>query len=174
MSGLSERATEVLRGAFTLRRLATVVGLTVAWCALWGSPSLANVLSGIVVSMAASYAGGSSRNSVRFVPLAKLLWLVFVDLIVSTGVVVREVLTPTDYTDEAIVAVPLSGEGRRHLLFMYLAITVTPGTAVVAGDHTGSTMYLHVLHGDRSDDVVEHVEELSSLVARAFPPVVAS
>jgi multicomponent Na+:H+ antiporter subunit E len=171
MSAIAERATEVVRSMFTLRRFATVVGLTAAWCALWGSLSVANVLSGVAVSLVASYAGGSSRNSVRFVPLAKLLWLVFVDLVVSTGVVVREVLTPTDYTDEAIVAVPLSGEGRRHLLFMYLAITVTPGTAVVAGDHTGSTMYLHVLHGDRSDDVVEHVEELSLLVARAFPPV---
>jgi multicomponent Na+:H+ antiporter subunit E len=174
MSSVTERATEVVRDAFTLRRLCIVAALTCAWCALWGSPSVANVLSGVAVSLLASYAGGNSRNSVRFVPFVRLLWLVFVDLVVSTGVVVREVLTPNDYTDEAIVAVPLSGEGRKHLLFMYLAITVTPGTAVVAGDSTGSTMYLHVLHGDRSDDVVEHVEELSSLVARAFPRVVAT
>ena len=59
--------------------------------------------------------------------------------------------------------------GRRHLLFLYIAITVTPGTAVVAGDREASTMYLHVLHGDRVDDVIEHVEVLAALVAQRLP-----
>ena len=75
----------------------SVVALTAAWCALWGSPSVANILSGVVVSTAAMTVGmRSGPGGVRIVPLLKLLWLVSVDLVVSTGVVVREVLTPTD------------------------------------------------------------------------------
>ena len=154
---------------FSVRRLATVLALTAAWCALWGNISAANVLSGVLVSTVASFAGSNVTGGLRLVPLLQLLWVVSVDLAVSTSVVVREVLTPTDYTEEAIIAVPIPVEARVHLLFLYIAITVTPGTAVVAGDDDASTIYLHVLHDDRRDDVVEHVELLVSLVTRAFP-----
>ena len=154
---------------FSVRRIAAVLALTAAWCALWGSVSAANVLSGLVVSSVASFAGSNATSGLRIVPLLHLLWVVSVDLAVSTSVVVREVLTPTDYTDEAIIAVPIPVEARVHLLFLYIAITVTPGTAVVAGDDDASIIYLHVLHDDRRDDVVEHVELLVSLVTRAFP-----
>lgn len=157
----------------SVRRVASVVVLTSAWCALWGSVSAANVASGLLVSVAASFAGANTRSSIRLVPMLRLLWIVFVDLVVSTGVVVREVLTPTDHTEEAIIAVPVPVEARGHLLFLYIAITVTPGTAVVAGDGDhpdgASIIYLHVLHDDRRDAVVEHVELLVSLVNRAFP-----
>lgn len=155
---------------FSTRRIAAVIALTAAWCALWGSVSAANVLSGVLVSTVASFAGSNATGGLRLVPLVRLLWVVSIDLAVSTSVVVREVLTPTDYTDEAIIAVPIPVEARAHLLFLYIAITVTPGTAVVAGDDDASTIYLHVLHDDRRDDVVEHVELLVSLVTRAFPP----
>ena len=156
-------------GFFSLRRLVTVALLTAAWCSLWGSVSAANVLSGVIVSSVASLAGSNVSGGVKLIPMLRLTWLVLVDLVVSTGVVVREVLTPTDYTDEAIIAVPISISSQPHLLFLYIAITVTPGTAVVAGDDSKSTIYLHVLHGDRRHDVVEHVELLVSLVSRAFP-----
>jgi len=162
------RASELV-GFFSIRRLALVAGLTAAWCALWGNVSAANLLSGVIVASVASVAGSNASGGLRFVPLLRLLWVVTVDLVVSTGVVVREVLTPTDYTEEAIIAVPIPPEARAHLLFLYIAITVTPGTAVVAGDDDASTIYLHVLHDDRRDDVVEHVELLVSLVTRAFP-----
>ncbi len=157
----------------SVRRVAVIVALTAAWCALWRSASAANVLSGLVVSSVASGAGVNAASGVRLLPLLRLFWVVSVDLAVSTAVVVREVLTPTDYTDEAIIAVPIPVSARRHLLFLYIAITVTPGTAVVAGDddrEDGTALiYLHVLHDDRRDDVVEHVELLVSLVTRAFP-----
>jgi multicomponent Na+:H+ antiporter subunit E len=156
-------------GRLTVRRVAIVAALTAAWCSLWGSVTFANVASGIVVGSLASFTGGPATGGIRFVPMMRLLWLVTVDLVVSTGVVVREVLTPTDHTDEVIVAYEIPEVGRRHLLFLYIAITVTPGTAVVAGDSEASTMYLHVLHADRVDEVLEHVDVLAALVARAFP-----
>ncbi len=158
-----------LVGRFTLRRVLIVLALAAAWCALWGTVSAANIASGLVVGSVASFAGGPAVGGVRPVPLAKLVWVVCKDLVVSTAVVVREVLTPTDYTDEAIIAFDVTDAARRHLLFLYVAITVTPGTAVVAGADDASTMYLHVLHNDRCDDVVEHVHLLVSLVVEAFP-----
>ena len=160
----------VPRRWFTLRRLATLVALTAAWCALWGSPSAANILSGLLVASVASTLGRPPRaGGVRVVPLMGLVWLVMVDLVVSTLVVVREVLTRTDFTDEAIIALPIPSEGRSHLLLMYVAITVTPGTAVVASAADASTIYVHVLHSDRRDDVAAHVARLFRLAERALP-----
>ena len=96
-------------------------------------------------------------------------WLVAVDLVGSTITVVREVLTPTDHTEEGIIAIPLPPGSSDHLLLLFVAITVTPGTAVVAADPERSILYLHVLHCDRRRFVVEHVHELADLAVRALP-----
>ena len=159
-----------VRATFTVRRVVTVLALTAAWCALWGSPSVANILSGLVVGSFASMLGRSPRRGgVRLGSLIRLIWLVAVDLVVSTGVVVREVLTPTDFTDEAIIAIPIPPGGRAHLLLMYVAITVTPGTAVVAAEADASVIYLHILHADRRDEVEAHMVQLFELAEQALP-----
>ncbi len=161
---------------FTIRRLITLGGLTAAWCALWGSPSWANVLSGLVVAAIAMLFGSAASfgGGVRIVPLMHLIWLVVVDMIGSTVTVVREVLTPTDYTDEAIIALELPPGGEGHLLLLFVAITVTPGTAVIAAESDSSVLYLHVLHADRRDAVEAHVRQLADVASRALPQEVAS
>lgn len=159
------------RMPLTSRRLLTVVGLVVVWCALWGSVSAANVLSGtgLALVVLGLGLGTPGRGSVRFVPLLKFTMLVVGDLVRSTASVVFEVLTPTDHTDESIVRVDLVPEGRRHLLLLVVAVTVTPGTAVVDTDLDNGTLYLHLLHHDRRDDTVRHVERLAQLACEALP-----
>jgi multicomponent Na+:H+ antiporter subunit E len=138
---------------------------------LWGSISLANVLGGVLVGLVALTVGvgASGRGGVRLGPLLRFVWLVTVDLVVSTITVVREVLTPTDRTDEGIIAVAVPPGGKHHLLVLFVAITVTPGTAVVAAEPDGSVIYLHVLHCDRRDDVERHVRHLADLACAALP-----
>lgn len=155
----------------SVRRALTLAGLTLAWCALWGSLSVANVLSGVAVGVAALTVGvgASGRGGVRLGPLLRFTWLVAIDLVVSTATVAREVLTPTDRTDEGIVAVAIPPGGKHHLLLLFVAITVTPGTAVVAAESDGSALYLHVLHCDRRDAVETHVRHLADLACKALP-----
>ena len=162
-----------LRSLFSVRRLIVVVGLVVAWCALWGSVSVANVVSGLLVAIGAvTVAGGRPEDgSLRLVPLAQFVWLVGVDLVRSTFKVSWEILTPTDYTDEAIIAVDTVAEARSHLLLLVVAITVTPGTAVVDTDPDTGRLYLHVLHSDDADEIVAHVQRLAALGCRALPVV---
>ncbi|MEM8745114.1 MAG: Na+/H+ antiporter subunit E [Actinomycetota bacterium] len=164
-----------------VRRGVLYVLLIVLWCGLWGEVTVANILSGAVVAVVTAMAGSVSAGSVRFRPLATFAWLVGIDLVVSTAAVVREVLTPTDYTDEAIVAVHLPDDARHHLLLLFGSITLTPGTAVVAADVSDQhvVVYLHVLHADRRDATVEHVVRIAELACEAFPhgpsaPVVAA
>lgn len=159
-------------GAASLRRLLGGAALVVAWCALWGALSVANVLSGAVLAVVALTLGvpAKGRGGVRIVPLTRFFGRVVVDLCSSTVAVIGEVLTPTDHTEEGIIAVDLPAGGRDHLLLLYGAITVTPGTAVVAGESDGSVLYLHVLRRDRRDDIAAHVRRLAELAAAALPP----
>ena len=156
---------------FTRRRLFTIASLTFAWCALWGELSVANVASGLVVSAAVSSSriGTPGRGRVRFRPLAQFAGLVLVDLIKSTVAVAVEVLTPTDRTDEAIIAVDVPGDSRLHLLLLIVAVTVTPGTAVVDADPDTGTLYLHLLHGESREETEEHVRTLAELACAALP-----
>jgi multicomponent Na+:H+ antiporter subunit E len=80
-----------------------------------------------------------------------------------------EILTPTDYTDEAIIAVDTQVESRSHLLMLVVAITVTPGTAVVDTDADTGRLYLHLLHAEKADAIVAHVQRLADLACRALP-----
>ncbi len=153
------------------KRIAALVLLVAAWVGMWGSLSAANVLAGIVVGvvvMAVGF-GGRSRGGIRVVPLAKFSGLVAIDTVTSTWSVVREVLTPTDYTEEGIIAVDLPEGSADHLLLLFVAITVTPGTAVVAAEPDGSAVYLHVLHCDRRPQIERHVDRIARLAVAALP-----
>jgi multicomponent Na+:H+ antiporter subunit E len=160
-----------LRALLTPRHLLTVALLASAWCALWGSVSVANVLSGTLVAVSATVFSGVDRNAggLRIVALLHFLWLVVVDLVVSTVQVAWEILTPTDYTDEAIIAVDTNIQARSHFLMLVVAITVTPGTAVIDSDGDTGRLYLHVLHAERAPAIEEHVRHLADLACRALP-----
>ncbi len=97
------------------------------------------------------------------------MWLVAVDLVVSTVQVAWEILTPTDYTDEAIIAVDTTIESRSHFLMLVVAITVTPGTAVIDSDGDTGRLYLHVLHAEKAPEIEKHVRQLAELACRALP-----
>lgn len=158
-------------GPYSTRRFLTVLMLTLAWCALWGSLTFANLLSGVLVGflVSARLVGTDGTGGVRVGPLLHFGALVAIDLAQSTVSVAREILTPTDYTEEGIVAVDMPPGTRAHLLLMIVAVTVTPGTAVVDADPDTGRMYLHLLHINRADATVEHVLELAELACRALP-----
>ena len=172
MTATAAAAAATLAGTLTRpRRLLTVATLTAVWCALWGEVSVANVAAGLVVAAAvvASGIGTAGEGRVRLVPLLRLLWLVAVDLVRSTVDVAAEILTITDHTDESIVAVEIPPAGRDHLLLLVVAITLTPGTAVVDADPDAGIVYLHLLHDRRRAETVAHVQRLTEAACRALP-----
>lgn len=153
------------------RRLLIMSALTAAWCALWGNVSIANLASGLVLAGAVTSVGlaNPANGGIRPIPLLHFLGVVAVDLVKSTFSVAHEILTPTDYTDESIIEVPLSREGREHLQLLVVAITLTPGTAVVDADPDKGLLYLHLLHDSRRAETVDHVHELTRLACDALP-----
>ncbi|MEM7273190.1 MAG: Na+/H+ antiporter subunit E [Actinomycetota bacterium] len=156
----------------TIRRLMMILALTVTWVGLWRVVSVANVASGVIVATAivATGVGTPGLGGVRPGALAKLGWTVFMDLVRSTAAVTREVLTPTDYTNEGIIAVEVPKGGRRHQLLLTIAITITPGTAVVDVDPQTGTLYLHLLYVEDRAKTEEHARNLVRLAFEALPP----
>jgi multicomponent Na+:H+ antiporter subunit E len=167
MTRLAATARELL----SPRRLLSLAMLTLGWCALWGAVSAANVLAGLVVGTAVMVASGvqPGLGRIRILPLLHFVWLVAVDLVVATITVAWEVMTPTDDTDEAIIAVDTNLEARSHLLMLVVAITVTPGTAVVDTDADTGRLYLHLLHAEKAASTVAHVQRIAELACRALP-----
>lgn len=161
----------MIASLFTVRRLVTIAGMVFAWCALWGTVSVANILSGVLVSLVvlASGVGPSGQGGIRLGPLLRFGLLVFVDLVKSSFTVAWEILTPTDYTEEAIIAVDAPVDTRHHLLLLVVAVTVTPGTAVIDTDPDNGRLYIHLLHANKADEIRAHVLELSELACRALP-----
>ena len=155
----------------TPRRLLTVALLVAAWCALWESVSVANIASGTLVAVTATLVAGVDRNAggLRIVPLLHFVWLVLVDLVVSTVQVAWEIVTPADNTDEAIIAVDVQIGSRSHFLMLVVAITVTPGTAVIDTDGDTGRLYLHLLHAEKAPEIERHVRHLAELACRALP-----
>lgn len=153
------------------RGIATVVALVLAWCALWRDVSVANVASGIVVATVSVVllGGDTGSGTVRVGPLLRFASLVAIDLVRSTANVVYEILTRADHTEEAIIAVDTGVEAMDHLLLLVVAITVTPGTAVVDTDRSAGRLYLHVLHARNAPQIVEHVTRLADLACSALP-----
>jgi multicomponent Na+:H+ antiporter subunit E len=161
----------VLRELVMPRRLLTMTLLIAAWCALWGAVSVANILAGALVAVTVTVVAGvqPGHGRIRLLPTLQFVWLVAIDLVVSTVNVAWEILTPTDHSDEAIIAVDTSIESSAHLLGLVVAITVTPGTAVVDSDIETGRLYLHLLHADKADDITAHVQRLAELACRALP-----
>lgn len=155
----------------TPRRVVTTAGLVLVWCGLWGSVSIANLASGLVLSVVvlAADRGPTARHVIRFRPLLRFAWLVLVDLARSTVNVAIEIATPNDGTEEVIVAVDLPATGSEHMLLLSASITLSPGTAVVDVDRSSGRYYIHLLHGRLSAETVAHAHKLAKLACEALP-----
>lgn len=153
------------------RRAGGLIGLVVVWCALWGSFSSANVLSGvaIVVALWLVGMGRPAAGRVRLVPLVKLIALVVVDLAQSTVNVAKAVVRPRAI-EECTIVVELPDEAYDHLLLVVTAVTLTPGTAVVDKFDDPCRLRLHLLYASDAADVEAHVHQLVALTNEAFGP----
>lgn len=148
-----------------LRLLGMSAAIVLAWTSLWRDISWANLMSGLAIVALLLVTGllKPTPMPLRIVPFANFIFLVVGDLLKSTWAVVYEVLTPTDYTEEGIIAVDVPPGSCDSFLMLTVAITITPGTAVVDVDREREILYLHLLHLDGRDEVEAHVLELAEL-----------
>lgn len=163
--------TLLRRPLVDLRSVLVFAGLVLGWCGLWREFSFANLVGGtalaaVVLSLNAT---APTSGGLRAVPLLRLIGIVAIDLVKSTVGVAAAILSPNNKTREAIIKVTTPRNCRHHLLLLVIAITVTPGTAVVDVDADNGTLYLHLLRFDQAPAVREHVAQLAKLADQALP-----
>ena len=161
------RVHGVRRHPFLLLWLAAV------WVGLWGAPTPANLLGGLLVAALLvallpppEPAGG---NRVRWGALLRYVGFFAVELVRASLVVVWQVLRPGAELRQAVIAV--DGLGASDLLLTVVAnsISLTPGTLTLEVDRERSVLYVHVLDVggpegvERARRSIERLERLAVL-----------
>lgn len=125
--------------------------LTLFWLALTGSASLANLLLGLAVSLAALLVlrGQLPEIDFRIRPLGAMkLFLLFLrELFRSAWRVAVLVLSPRLDIRPDVVAVPVSLTRDAELTLLANLITLTPGTLTVDVAEDRRALYVHALEG---------------------------
>lgn len=159
--------------ADVLRRWPTLVGLLVMWIALWGTLSLANVLTGTAVALAVMlFADQIKPRPVRhFHAAAALRYLrtFSKQLLVANWQVIKAVARP-DAIQPGILAMPLYHASDAVITLVANSITLTPGTLTLGTDRRDGVaiLYVHALDMSDADGVREDICELEKLAVDAF------
>ena len=152
-----------------------VVWLVLVWMLLWGTPSWANLLSGLVVALTVltllplPHVVGGAR--VRPVPLLAFLGHFVVDLFVSGAEVAWQTLRPGGVRSTAIVQVQLRVDSDLLLTMVAEATSLVPGSLVLDLDREQRVMTLHLLPVRDLEDVERkkaHVLVVERRLVRAF------
>jgi multicomponent Na+:H+ antiporter subunit E len=155
-----------------------VVVLVVVWVALWGSPTVGNVLSGLLAVgvIYLLFPSGPGRSAVedegRISLVGALRFLLFFAwaLVVATWDVAVAVMRPRSKVAEAVVAVPLRTASPTIATMVANAITLTPGTMTieVSDDDRPIVLYVHVLGLGDAESIRADGRRFEELAVGAF------
>jgi multicomponent Na+:H+ antiporter subunit E len=153
--------------------------LVAIWILLWGELSLANLLSGIMVSIGllAAFPRDRRADAVRIVlrPIAFVRLAAYFSrqLVVSNVQLTRDVLTRRPTIHTGVVACPLQAPSTRLVTVLVSLLALTPGTMPVdlELDLEPPVLHIHVTHLGDPDSIRRAVAHLETLVLSAFTPV---
>jgi len=152
-----------------------VVGVVLMWVLAWGSLSVANVLSGLVV-------GGfllwltpdkwTSAQNVRLRPVAVARLVVFIlaEIVKSNVVLTAAVLARRTRVHTGVMAVPLPDCSDGLLTLITNVVAITPGTSPLHLTRYPTVLYVHVLDMRDVDATRRDVQRLADLAYAAFGP----
>lgn len=156
-------------------RITAVIAMVLVWNLLWGEFTLANVITGTVVSLlilvflplpAVTFGGrlrpiGLLRFGVRFA----------FDLLVASVQVAWLAFRPGKQPVSAIIAVPLRVKSDLNMTLVGEAVSLVPGSLIVEADRHTGTLYIHMI-GVRDREHLERLRQgvldLEARLARAI------
>ncbi|MBQ0864784.1 Na+/H+ antiporter subunit E [Streptomyces smyrnaeus] len=151
-----------------------VLGLTLLWLLLWGTPTPANIVTGVLVALLVvlvfplppieKQSHPHPLGILRFVARFAL------DMVVSSWRINRSILA-LGRPRCAVLAVRMRCPGDLLLTATAVAVTAVPGSTVLEVDRRSGTLYLHVLGGDREEDLARARRDalrLETRVVEAF------
>ena len=149
--------------------------LALLWGAVSGSFAVGTLAFGFVVGyltlmLAQPMLGPSAYHSRLWraaVYLVTFLW----DLLKSSIIVARDVMTPGLDAVPAVVAVPLEVKSNVAITLLANTISLTPGTLSLDVSEDQKTLYVHAMyHGDDLDRIRRDIKTLEARVKALVEP----
>lgn len=126
--------------------------LAFAWCAVFGSFSLLNLLFGFAVSSGALWLTREQHQTTKYF---KRLWLIFSliclflkELLLSVLRVAWLVIQPSQSYRPSFISFPLTVDRPHEITLLANLITLTPGTLSVDVSDDNETLYIHCIDVD--------------------------
>lgn len=148
--------------------------LAVIWAALWGSFTLVQLLVGfhlgfLILWLLQPLLGGPDSYYLRSFRAVRLVLFFLYDLILSSFRVAYDVLTPTDYSNPAILRMPLDVESDIEILLVTNLISLTPGTLSLDVTPDRKTLIVHAMFADDPDEVIRSLKDgMERMVKEVF------
>ena len=142
--------------------------LTLVWSGLLGGITLANLVSGFVVSYFLLWliTRGQRGHDAYFGKLPRLfafavyyLW----ELVKSNAIIAYDVLTPTHHMKPGVIGIPIEAKTDLEITVLANLITMTPGTLSLDISPDRKTLYVHAMY-------IHDPEELRRDIKENFEP----
>lgn len=135
------------------------ITLAIAWVAWAGAFTIPTFLIGYGLGYATLWMlqpvlGGKNPYFMRVYYWLRLLVMFLYELLASSVMVVWDVLTPTQYSEPGIVAVPLDVKSDAGILLVTNLISLTPGTLSLDISEDRKTLYVHAMFSEDPEKLI--------------------
>jgi multicomponent Na+:H+ antiporter subunit E len=141
--------------------------LILVWILLWGTVSVANVVSGLaialVITLLLPLPGVPVEGRVHPLSLARLVLLVGWDLVLSSLQVAWLAIRPGPPPRSAVLRVRVAVKSDLVLALAANIVTLTPGSIVLEIDQTRRLMYVHVIDVSSESALSRFYRQMSGL-----------
>ena len=138
--------------------------LALAWAALQGDITLANLLVGygvgyVILALLARGGVMPSTLASRTVHAVELAAFFVWDLMLANVRVAMDVLRPRTSIRPAVVAIPLDVTSDGEILLLSMLINITPGSVTIDLSDDRQTLYVHVMHMTSAETSRQEIKE---------------
>jgi multicomponent Na+:H+ antiporter subunit E len=142
--------------------------LTLVWSGLLGGITLANLVSGFVVSYFLLWlvTRGQRGHDGYFGKLPRVLGFIgyyLWELVKSNAIIAYDVLTPTHHMKPGVIGIPIEAKTDLEITALANLITMTPGTLSLDISPDRKTLYVHAMY-------IHDPEELRRDIKENFEP----
>jgi multicomponent Na+:H+ antiporter subunit E len=148
--------------------------LAFVWAALWAAFTLPSLVSGFVLGYGALWLaqplfGERSPYFVRVYRIIRLALFFLWELVVSSVRVAWDIVTPSHYSNPAIVEMPLDVESDIEILLVTTLISLTPGTLSLDVTPDRRTLIVHAMFADDPEALVREMKDgMERMVKEVF------
>lgn len=137
--------------------------LALAWMALTDSFHAGGLATGFLFGFLVIWIGRRDRSTAsyhrRLVAIAGFIPYFIKEMITANLRVAYDVLTPQDYMQPGIVAVPLDLETDLQITLLAACITLTPGTLSLHISEDRRTLFVHAMYIDNPEALVQEIKQ---------------